>query len=335
MPVNFTENVVGPLKAFGYTKDDRAVQILYDIACFVVKNGLLYAMATGFISSVLNIYIAIKIASVQVYSTNFRLVTVLINCVTTTITIGRCIYALTPPSFYSVETYNYLGATLIYFVSYFTNICSYTFNAKFLIVATERRVAFNKRATYENEKSKTRSLISVYLIISGMVFITTVKTGIVLFLCGEMSDYCLKQAFIVDFCFPALTMSHLIAGFSLIYGIWTFYNLNQKSRRIRRNCTTLTEAFIVKEIINVIKIDYVLVDTYNIYSTCSMVWHFKQLRRIFFKDITSIVPTSRVYSTGQEDTHLDDLSATDRANMHFGHLKQSWHTETLRKTIVT
>ncbi|CAD5220638.1 unnamed protein product [Bursaphelenchus okinawaensis] len=172
-------------------------------------------------------------------------------------------------------------------------------------------------------------------------------------------------------------MSHLIAGFSLFYGIWTFYSLNQKGHRIRRNCTTLTEAFIVKEILNVIKVlkpliiayflllvfagtvytimfgsflmgvmdekdvfytalltsDYVLVDTYNIYSTCSMVWHFKQLRRIFFKDITSIVQSNKVYSTAKEDNeNLDKFNVVEQGDVYFNQLTDFWNSELLRKT---
>ncbi|CAD5230429.1 unnamed protein product [Bursaphelenchus okinawaensis] len=196
------------------------------------------------------------------FSKNFRVSVIVLNMVTSVITINRSLNWLVPKHYYSVQDQRYIGAMLMYSFSFIAMMCSYSFAAKYFIIGYERRVAFAQRSTYEHATCCSKAFLGAFKVIVFFIIVNIVKTFVVWKSCNHVADVCLRRIFMFDESFPSLFLAHITITASLLYGVKTFYDLKYRSLDIRKNGASLSEAYVVTEIMNVVDVMRLLTFAY-------------------------------------------------------------------------
>ncbi|CAD5233619.1 unnamed protein product [Bursaphelenchus xylophilus] len=250
--VNYSLNKAGPLALLGYEEDDTCVMLIFALSSTFAEYGPYLEMCASIFCMCCNFYSAMRFMHVGTYSTNFRIVMISMNLIVTGTALFRPIYVLVPEEVYSIEAGNCIAAVVMYTAAYFQHICTYTFDAKYLIIGLERRMAYKLRATYEHSQDKTTLKVFAGMVVT-VWMIVTVKAICVVLLSHENVDRVFHRAFIMDGSFFTLVGAHVIALVGWVYGYYTFHYLNKQAKRIKYCGSSLSESFTIKEITNVIK----------------------------------------------------------------------------------
>ncbi|CAD5233624.1 unnamed protein product [Bursaphelenchus xylophilus] len=73
----------------------------------------------------------------------------------------------------------------------------------------------------------------------------------------------------------------------------------------------------------IVTFEYALLDTYNVFASCYMVWNFKPLRRALKQDITSCF-RKKCFSVEVEPESVEKYSAMQGTDLYFEQLTKSW-----------
>ena len=110
---------------------------------------------TAIVCFALNIYFSWRFAIMSTFNRNLRVIFVFVHLVTAVYTLVHPILVQIPPHVYSLKEGRYWGAALVYSLFFLVQAFIYILLVKFMLIAVERRYAFNHRRSYENSNSST------------------------------------------------------------------------------------------------------------------------------------------------------------------------------------
>ncbi|CAD5231161.1 unnamed protein product [Bursaphelenchus okinawaensis] len=152
-----------------------------------------------------------------------------------------------PPCYVSYENGDIILPTLYHSAMSIAGFCMIFFDLKYFLVALERKIAFSRKATYENEGAGTGNR----LVLSASVFSLIYTIGKNMFIWKTQENLDLDQRLtkvtMVDKYFPGLIMSYIVASTAIFYAIYVFLKISSQIHVLESN--SLSERYELRQIV--------------------------------------------------------------------------------------
>ncbi|CAD5230217.1 unnamed protein product [Bursaphelenchus okinawaensis] len=314
---------------------------------------------------IINIYCAIRLANLNTFNNNFRIIMVISNFFGAGVSLFHPLVTMIPPEYVSYQNGYYFRGTSFYVIAFIHHWCVVIFDIKFFILGFERWFAFKSRATYEYSHDSTSIKIYLCIIFTAFCGLTAKIISYVKFHHNDTVDMTLQKAFVVDNDLPTLLAAHVMALSGWTYAMTIFRQVERQAEENRFRAQTLSESYQIKETINIISVigpiirayitlvllcgtflsvnlyciyygywsmssiyyqsltnfEYIMINTYNFYSSSYMIWYLRPLRKVFLNDLRSCFNCS-IDIDNQVDTTVKRFD--DEAKIYFDQLQNQW-----------
>ncbi|KAI6188865.1 hypothetical protein M3Y98_00400300 [Aphelenchoides besseyi] len=252
----------------------------------IVKWQPSIELGIGVPNLILNIYFAFRFAKLGIFHPNLRIFMLTANLSSASVAILHPIVLIVPSDYYSIKSGNMLTIIFVYISVFLLSVAVLIFDIKFLMVGLERKFALNDSANYQEQNglSASRYIIQLFTIMSIVILI---KNAVVFYVSSTPNiDDRLMEAFLFEHCPVTGALTNLLAGLSLAYGIYHFYNLHRHTKSHRYKASTLTEIYNIHEAQTVIHVFIPLLIAYFVLAMFCAFMIYLDIYLLFFGGCT-------------------------------------------------
>ncbi|KAI6216528.1 hypothetical protein M3Y95_01269500 [Aphelenchoides besseyi] len=201
----------------------------------------------GIPSFFINIYTALRMSQLATFNINLKFVLCATSLSAAILSFLHPTIQAVPRSEYLVENKRYKFICFMYFLQYISHSLNLMANLKFLVIAIERKVAFNRRRFYEHTHETFGKWLTIWMLLFCFV-IVALKVLFFLFLPYKQTlDDRLRDGFFLEGNLYYYIFAYMVVGICYGYGIYEFNSLKQHAKLVRFTGNSLSERYEIKQ----------------------------------------------------------------------------------------
>ncbi|CAD5227190.1 unnamed protein product [Bursaphelenchus xylophilus] len=199
------------------------------VQVFRILNGI--EIAAACVNTICSVYFVARTINLSTLNINLRLILMVETILCVFVSLVHSTSQITDESWYSIEKRQYLAALIFYVTLLAAQVAAFMFDAKYMLIAIERTIAFEDRRRYETRGGE---VARKYLWRTFFVVTTLTVLKCIIIYCKNPQlqiDARLRRTLILEYDYDWAGPSYFCAWLAIPYSIYKFYKLHQMTNK--------------------------------------------------------------------------------------------------------